>query len=370
MDETRTVKDVYDGYSYFCDEDILIAKVTPCFENRNIAIANGLVNGIGFGSTEINVIRTNERSYNRFLYYWLQEDRFRTIAISEMRGTGGLRRVPTEIFESFVIVLPNLAEQNTIVAILDKETARIDALIGKKKRFMELLKEKRQALITYAVTKGLNPDVKMKDSGVEWIGQVPEHWGVVPSTWLFVERKERAHADDQHLSATQKYGVIPLAEYERLEERRVPHAVKNLEQRKHVELNDFVLSMMSFEGGIEKGKACGCVSAAYVVLRAKVGAEVDYFAYLFKSDLYIQCLKTTARFIRYGQNLNYGDFRQAKLPKPSLEEQQHISKFLNLEVARIDALVAKVEESIALLKERRVAFITAAVTGQIDLRGG
>lgn len=267
------------------------------------------------------------------------------------------------------VALPPPEEQAAIATTLDRETARIDALIQKKTRFIELLKEKREALITHAVTKGLDPKVKMKDSGVEWIGQVPEHWKVVPSTWLFVESKERAHEDDQHLSATQKYGVIPLAEYERLEGRQVTHAVKNLEQRKHVELGDFVISMRSFQGGIERVKACGCVRSSYVAIQAEDGADKDYFAYLFKSGSYIQGLQATSSFIRDGQDLNYGNFRQVKLPQPEPDEQRRIAKFLDQETTRIDALAKKTEHSVTLLKERRAAFITAAVTGQIDLRG-
>ncbi|EDT8869693.1 restriction endonuclease subunit S [Citrobacter werkmanii] len=152
LDETRPIHEVYGGYSYFCDGDILIAKVTPCFENGNIAVANGLVNGIGFGSTEINVLRVNGKGHNRFLYYRLQEEQFRTIAKSEMRGTGGLKRVPTELFESFAIGLPDTDEQATIAATLDRETARIDALIGKAEQSITLLKERRAAFITAAVT--------------------------------------------------------------------------------------------------------------------------------------------------------------------------------------------------------------------------
>lgn len=249
-----------------------------------------------------------------------------------------------------LLPLPDLEEQDVIVAFLDRETSRIDGLIQKKTRFIELLKEKREALITHAVTKGISPEVNFKGSGVEWIGQIPEHWKVVPSTWLFAESKERAYPDDQHLSATQKYGVIPLAEYERLEERQVTHAVKNLEQRKHVELDDFVISMRSFQGGIERVKARGCVRSSYVVLQAGDDSDVNYFAYLFKSGSYIQGLQATASFIRDGQDLNYGNFRQVKLPLPCRTEQQHIANFLDKETARIDALIKTTERSIALLK--------------------
>ena len=264
--------------------------------------------------------------------------------------------------------LPSLSEQARIASILDRETARIDALIAKKTRFIELLKEKRQALITHAVTKGLDPNVKMKDSGVEWIGEVPEHWDFVPSNSLFTESKERAWAEDEHLSATQKYGVIPLTEYERLEKRQVTHAVKNLDQRKHAEVDDFVISMRSFEGGIERVKARGCVRSSYVVLKACDNAHIGFFTYLFKSGAYIQGLQATATFIRDGQDLSYHNFRQVKLPRPSLAEQKSIADFLDKSVSRIDGLIEKTQHSIALLKERRSAFITAAVTGQIDLR--
>jgi type I restriction enzyme S subunit len=208
----------------------------------------------------------------------------------------------------------------------------------------------------------------MKDSGVAWIGAVPEHWEIVPSTWLFVESNERAHADDEHLSATQKYGVIPLAEYERLEGRQVTHAVKNLEQRKHVEIDNFVISMRSFEGGIERVRARGCVRSSYVVLLAEPGADVGFFTYLLKSSTYIQGLQATSSFIRDGQDLSYANFRQVKMPAPTIAEQKAIAAHLDQSVGRIDALTSKTEQSIGLLKERRSALITAAVTGQIDLR--
>ncbi len=266
------------------------------------------------------------------------------------------------------IPLPPIGEQVQLTKVVEQESARIDSLIAKNTRFIELLKEKRQALITHAVTKGLNPNVRMKDSGAKWLGGIPEHWEFVPSNSLFPESKERAWAEDEHLSATQKYGVIPLAEYERLEERQVTHAVKNLDQRKHAEVGDFVISMRSFEGGIERVKARGCVRSSYVVLKASENAHIGFFTYLFKSGAYIQGLQATATFIRDGQDLSYNNFRQVKLPCPSIDEQKSIADFLDKSVSRIDGLTEKTQRSIDLLKERRAAFITAAVTGQIDLR--
>lgn len=286
-----------------------------------------------------------------------------------LRGNGTtFQELSADSLRSLRVPLPPPNERKWITDHLDRETARIDALIAKKTRFIELLKEKRQALITHAVTKGLDPNVKMKDSGVEWIGEVPEHWDFVPSNSLFTESKERAWAEDEHLSATQKYGVIPLTEYERLEKRQVTHAVKNLDQRKHAEVDDFVISMRSFEGGIERVKARGCVRSSYVVLKANEHVHVGFFTYLFKSGAYIQGLQATATFIRDGQDISYNNFRQVKLLRPSHAEQKSIADFLDKSVSRIDRLTEKTQRSIDLLKERRSAFITAAVTGQIDLR--
>lgn len=345
----------------FYEGDVLYGKLRPYLRKAIISEMAGCC------STEFLVLRA-EKTEPKWLQEWLLTPDVTHQIESGCEGAK-MPRADWWHIGSIEVVYPDQHEQAQILTTLDRETARIDALIEKKTRFIELLKEKRQALITHAVTKGLDPNVKMKDSGVEWIGQVPEHWDVVPSTWLFVESKERAHEDDQHLSATQKYGVISLAEYERLEGRQVTHAVKNLEQRKHVKLDDFVISMRSFQGGIERVKALGCVRSSYVVIQAGDGADKNYFAYLFKSGSYIQGLQATSSFIRDGQDLNYGNFRQVRLPKPGSDEQMQIAKFLDQETARIDALARTTEQSITLLKERRAAFITAAVTGQIDLRG-
>jgi type I restriction enzyme S subunit len=195
-----------------------------------------------------------------------------------------------------------------------------------------------------------------------WLAEIPAHWEFVPSNWLFRESIERARPDDLHLSATQKYGVIPLQEYERLEGRRVTHAFKNLDQRKHAELNDFVISMRSFEGGIERVMAQGCVRSSYIVLHTTLATHVGYFSYLFKSTAYIQGLQATSTFIRDGQDLNFNNFRQIKLPRLGVQEQRKIATFLDRETARIDALIERKTRFIELLREKRQALITHAVT--------
>jgi type I restriction enzyme S subunit len=367
LDETRPIHEVYDGYSYFCDDDILIAKVTPCFENGNIAVANGLVNGIGFGSTEINVLRVNGKGHNRFLYYRLQEEQFRTIAKSEMRGTGGLKRVPTELFESFTIGLPDTDEQATIAAALDRETARIDALIQKKTRFIELLKEKRQALITHAVTKGLDPNVKMKDSGVEWIGQVPEHWDVKPFFALVTElnRKNVGLVETNILSLS--YGNI----IQKPETRNMGLTPESYETYQIVESGEIVFRFTDLQNDKRSLRSAqvtqrGIITSAYMAVKPH-SIDSTYFAWLMRS--YDLCKVFYAMGGGLRQSLKFEDVRRLPILIPPVDEQSEITNTINAETARIDALVEKTEQSITLLKERRSAFITAAVTGQIDLRG-
>jgi len=152
LNEIKNMIDVYDSYIYFRENDILLAKVTPCFENRNIAIANNLKNEIGFGSSEIYVIRVNNEITRKFIYYLLQEENFVKFGQKEMTGTGGLKRVPSEFIENLKIPLPPLQEQKEITEYLDKKLAKIDKLIEKSKKAIELLKEKKEALITNAVT--------------------------------------------------------------------------------------------------------------------------------------------------------------------------------------------------------------------------
>lgn len=323
----------------------------------------------GMTSPDYAVYEFHKPCVNRFFEYLFTTLLYATDfkARSNGIGTGFMRLNPSEFLRTNIWI-PDIKIQNAIVDFIDSKTSRIDALITKKTRFIELLKEKRQAVITKAVTKGLDDSVEMKDSRIPWMGAIPAHWRAVPSNWLFLEIKDRSQPDDQHLSASQKHGVIPLSEFERLEGRRVTHAEKNLDQRKHVEVGDFVISMRSFQGGIEIVKARGCVRSSYVALRAGASVDSRFFSYLFKSSAYIQGLQSTATFIRDGQDLSYANFRQVKLPLLCMDEQVRIASYLNRVVSRIDVLVSKTERSIELLKEHRSALITAAVTGKIDVR--
>ncbi|HHR4530381.1 TPA: restriction endonuclease subunit S [Salmonella enterica] len=372
LDETRPIHEVYGGYSYFCDGDILIAKVTPCFENGNIAVANGLVNGIGFGSTEINVLRVNGKGHNRFLYYRLQEEQFRTIAKSEMRGTGGLKRVPTDLFESFTIGLPDTDEQATIAATLDRETARIDALVEKKTRFIELLKEKRQALITHAVTKGLDHNAKMKDSGVEWIGQVPEHWKVKPIcrvTSVNDDVLPDSTTDDTPIRYVDISSVGYMEGIKQASDMCFVDAPSRA--RRKASSGDVIISTvrtyLKAVAAVTDEYADCVFSTGFAVLRAR-HLDRSFLKWMVLNELLIQAIEAHSEGLSYPA-INASALVKLKSVIPPPEEQASIAATLDRETARIDTLIGKAEQSITLLKERRAAFITAAVTGQIDLRG-
>ncbi|XGA78995.1 restriction endonuclease subunit S [Halomonas sp. CH40] len=184
LDQTRPINEVLAGYTYVREGDVTIAKITPCFENGKGAVMRGLKNRVGFGTTELTVMRPKaELTTSNYLYRVVSSEPFRVLGESSMYGAGGQKRVPDEFVRNFTIAWPPFKEQAEIQDFLDHETARIDALVEEQQRLIELLKEKRQAVISHAVTKGLDPDVPMKDSGVEWLGEVPEHWGVGKIKW-------------------------------------------------------------------------------------------------------------------------------------------------------------------------------------------
>jgi type I restriction enzyme S subunit len=351
------------GYQLIVPGDLVTNKMKTW--QGSIAVSN--IRGIV--SPAYYVYRKHHLGNDAYFHYLFRSLPYITGYNSISKGIRvGQWDLEAEEFRLFPVLIPPRIEQDAIVSYLEQTTLRIDGLIAKKTHFIELLSEKREALITHTVTKGLNASVPMKDSGVEWLGTVPAHWDVVPPVALFTESKERAQHGDQMLSATQKYGVIPLADFEALEQRQVTKASANLEMWKHVEIGDFVISMRSMDGGLERSRAVGSVRSSYSVLKAGPCVEGRYFGSLLKCSLYIQALRLTSNFIRDGQDLSFTHVKKVKLPKPGLQEQAAIADYLESATARIDALITKTERSIELLREHRTALITAAVTGKIDLR--
>ena len=205
-----------------------------------------------------------------------------------------------------------------------------------------------------------------KNSGVEWLGDVPEHWEVIPSKFYFTERKEKAESSDKQLTASQKHGIIFQEDF-MAENGRVMVVMKNPEILKKVRPNDFVISMRSFQGGLELSYLEGSISSAYVMLKPNLNVvDIEYFKYLFKTPRYIQSLQSTSNLIRDGQALRFNNFSQVKLVLPPKADQQKIVAFLDTETTRIDNLIAKQEKLIGLLEEQRKSIISHAVTKGLD----
>ena len=185
---------------------------------------------------------------------------------------------------------------------------------------------------------------------------------------LFNLRRELARPDDVQLSATQAYGVIPQDEYEQKVGRKVVKISLHLDKRHHVEVDDFVISMRSFQGGLERAWATGCIRSSYVVLHPTSEVNVVFFSYLFKSQAYIQALQSTANFIRDGQDLNFNNFCAVDLPVPPAAEQRETAMALGQATSNIDANIARTRHQIDLIIEYRIRLIADVVTGQIDVR--
>ncbi|EAQ4379536.1 restriction endonuclease subunit S [Salmonella enterica subsp. enterica serovar Javiana] len=352
----------------FYEGDVLYGKLRPYLRKAIISEMAGCC------STEFLVLRA-EKTEPRWLQEWLLTPDVTHQIESGCEGAK-MPRADWGHIGSIEVVYPDRPEQAQILTTLDRETARIDALVEKKTRFIELLKEKRQALITHAVTKGLDPNVKMKDSGVEWIGQVPEHWEVKPFKYI--------------LSAPMSYGANESAESD---DPNHPRYIRITDLTENGTLREDTFKTLPWN------KAYSYLLSDGDILLARSGATVGksflyretngaacFAGYLIKASCdeekalpkYIYAYLQSHSYWEYIsgsniqstiQNVSAEKYSSMVLPVPQREEQATIAATLDRETARIDALIGKAEQSITLLKERRSAFITAAVTGQIDLRG-
>ena len=270
--------------------------------------------------------------------------------------------------------VPPLPEQAAIVRFLNYADRRIRRYIRAKDKLIALLEEQKKALIQEAVTGQLDvrtgrPYPTYKDSGVEWLGAVPAHWSVWRSKRVFRPRTELARPDDIQLSATQAYGVIAQADYEEKIGRKVTKILRHLDQRRHVEVDDVVISMRSFQGGLERAWRSGCIRSSYIVLQAATTElRVGYFGHLFKSVGYIAALQSTVNFIRDGQDLNFENFCRVDVPFPPIEEQHQIAQAVDRGTAHIASSIERLRRQISSLREYRARLIADTVTGKADVR--
>jgi len=368
LERTKPLDEIGSGYTAFEDGDVVIAKITPCFENGKGAIASGLKNGVGFGTTELHVLRAGKHLDKQFLFYLTISHTFRMLGESEMYGAGGQKRVPPEFAKDFRIPLPPLDEQQTIARFLNAKTAQIDALVAQKRQLICKLKEKRQALIASTVTRGLPPEAakaaglepnpEMKDSGVDWLGQIPKHWTAKAVRYIFRNCDSRR---------------IPLSSEERADlEKLYPYyGASGVIDMVDDYLFDEPLVLVAEDG-------------ANLLSRSTPLAFLATGKYWVNNHAHI--LKPLAGDIRYWvATLETFDFSPLitgaaqpkltadrlggiQLPVPPPNEQATIADYLAAKTGELDALVGQAVEVVDRLTEYRQALITSAVTGKIDVR--
>ena len=331
------------------------------------AVFSGLSEYEGMISPAYKVYNCNKNIFNNFAKYWFEYcfiERKYKIYSKSLRYV-----VNSDDFGGIEILVPPLEEQEKIANYLDKKVSDIDLIIEKTKATIEDYKKYKQSIITEAVTKGINPNVEMKDSGVEWIGEIPKHWKKINPKALFFQRKEKAKKGERQLTASQKYGVIYQDDFMKKEGVRVTVVQKDFDILKHVEPNDFVISMRSFQGGLEYSELSGSISSAYVMLIPDLEKVVPkFFKYFFKSSKYINALQSTSNLVRDGQAMRYSNFAQLYLVEIPLEEQNQIAEYLDKKTSEIDTLITKKEALIAELEEYKKSLIYECVTGKKEIK--
>lgn len=265
------------------------------------------------------------------------------------------------------VFFPSMDLQYNIVRYLDSVCAEIDALAADIQVQIDTLEQYKRSVITEAITKGLNPDVEMACHQISWIEQMPAHWEIIPSKYLFHNSDKRKCEGDQQLTASQKHGIITQQEYMERENSKIVFANQGLENWKHVEPYDFVISLRSFQGGLEMSETTGCITWHYVVLKANKPICPRFYKWLFKSSAYINALQGTCNFIRDGQDLRFSNFAQVPLYEPPLSEQEDIASYLDMKCSQIDSISDQKKEQLTVLEAYKKSLIYEYVTGKKEV---
>ena len=280
-------------------------------------------------------------------------------------------KLTSENLGSIHLPIPPHSEQTIIANFLDRETAKIDDLISKQQRLIELLQEKRQAVISHAVTKGLNPDVPMKDSGVEWLGEIPAHWQIERIATFYSERVESGREDLPILSVSIHHGISDKELSTDELDKKVTH-IEDKTKYKRVYPNDIAYNMMrAWQGGFGAVLVDGIISPAYVVARPKRQDSIDsrYMEKVFRTKNCIEEMRRYSKGITdFRSRLYWEHFKNIRIPIPPPSEQTQLLKMIADTEEKTQLLISKAQLAISLLNERRTALISAAVTGKIDVR--
>jgi type I restriction enzyme S subunit len=330
-------------------------------------------------NSSIAVITPHPSTVGAYLHYLFQSS-FMKDTIQQIKGGMGVPHLFQEDLNKFWIPLPQISEQLNLATFLDRETGKIDVLVEEQQRLIELLKEKRQAVISHAVTKGLNPGVPMKDSGIEWLGKVPAHWRVgkcgfylrILSGFAFPSTGFTENENDTKLLRGINVGVSRLRWDETVYwQRTKDDGLDSYE----MQAGDVVIGMDRplISGGVRVAKVKGsdlpCLLLQRVAsLKATERLNADYLLNLLSSEMFAAHFSPETTGVSV-PHISPEQIYNFVIPVPPAPEQETIVKFVEAESARLGSLTMGATHAIDLLEERRTALISAAVTGKIDVRG-
>lgn len=316
----------------------------------------------GVASTEIMVFEPAHGNDRRFLSYSLLSDEFIKRVSAMVDGAKMPRANPDDVL-SLRLAVPPPTEQGRIAGYLDEATGKVDRLVALRRRQMELLREQRVALIQQAVTRGLNPNAPIKDSGVAWLGQIPRHWEVKRNKFIFRETDSRSSdGSEELLTVSHITGVTPRAEKEEVN----MFLAESTEGYKRVDIDDLAINTMwAWMGALGFSKYRGIVSPSYNVYRFRSSACVAYYDLLFRSPQF------TKEIIRHSTGIWESRLRlyphaffEIRSPIPSLAEQKAIVAHVETVTGQTEALLSAYTRQLELLTEYRAALIHECVTGQ------
>lgn len=317
-------------------------------------------------STGFAVIRPRKHLEPGFAAYALRAPYFVDAVVARSVGVSYPAINASDLID-LPIALPPLDQQRSIAARLDRETARIDALLEKKRRQIELLRERRAAFISTVVTRGLNRNTPMRSSGIEWLGETPKHWRIARAKILLREIDERSTTGQEELlTVSHITGVTPRSEKE-----VTMFMAESLEDYKKCEPNDLVINTMwAWMGALGIAPSAGIVSPSYNVYRFRDEAsEPLFYDYLFRTPRFAAAMRCQSKGIWTSRLRLYPEeFFEIRLPVPPREEQRAIVDAIRKETGSYTTLQGKIEESIERLREYRTTLISAAVTGKLNVR--
>ncbi len=354
----------FEGYNIIEENDIVL-RLTD-LQNDQKSLRVGYARERGIVTSAYCTIRTRNMNAGKYLYYCLYS--FDIAKGFYGMGAGIRQGLNWDGLKGLKIIMPPDNEQKQIVEFLDLCSAELDNVLEKTRASIEEYKKLKQAVITQAVTKGVRGDREMKDCGIEWNSQIPVEWDSINPKALFRQRKDKAFEGEKQLTASQQHGIMFQSDYMELTGTKVVTVEKDFDILKHVEAGDFVISMRSFQGGLEYSELSGSISSAYVMLVPNLELVYPrFYRWLLKSEVYIRALQSTSNMVRDGQAMRYSNFLQVRLYVVPMEEQEEIAQYLDEKCKIIDNLIAKKEQYLSEIENYKKSLIYEYVTGKKEV---